>query len=82
MRAAAWLSLAASVPEATIQHILARHYRMTELRVADALLTALEQTDVLCDWTIYPNPGARPEDRAECCGGSSMPPILAPVLAR
>lgn len=67
------------VPRATIQNIVAARYRTTELRVADALVTAIECPQAWYDGTLVvrPNPAAPKAVRASCCGGfngSGAPP--------
>jgi len=50
-------------------------HRSTELRIADPLATALRRTDAFRDGEpptldVRPNPKARPDAQAACCGGS------------
>jgi hypothetical protein len=77
VRATAWLSENSGVPEATISRIMGRRSRMTELRIAEALVVgALERPDLFYDGEpptlpIYPNPSAPIEARLSCCGGVS-----------
>jgi hypothetical protein len=61
------------IPEGTIQNIVRGRHRLTELRTADALVTALERPEVFHDGTlrIRPNPSAPAALRASCCGGVS-----------
>ena len=77
VRGVAWLASCADVPEATIQNIIDRRYRMTEFRTADRLIAALDVPQAWCDGTIqvFPNPSASASARAECCGGST--PVAA-----
>lgn len=60
------------IPQNTIENIVAGRYRTTELRVADAIVTAIGCPEVFHDGTleIKPNPSASREARAACCGGS------------
>lgn len=62
------------VPKKTIENVLAGRSRHTELRIADALVAAVEQPEAFHDGTlrILPNPNAAPAVRATCCGGSSL----------
>lgn len=63
------------VSESTIQNIVDRRYRMTEFRVADALVSALGRPELFYDGTleVFPNPAAPAAARAACCGGSAQP---------
>jgi hypothetical protein len=58
------------IPPDTIQNVVSRRYRTTELRVADALVTALGRPEVFHDGTltILPNPSAPRAARDACCG--------------
>lgn len=60
------------VPTKTIENVLAGRHRLTELRIADALVAAVEQPEAFHDGTlrILPNPNAAPAVRASCCGSS------------
>ena len=74
------LATRAGVHENTIRKLIGPpryRTRYTELRVADALLAALERTDLLYDGTfpepvVKPNPLAPAPVRALCCGSSSL----------
>ena len=61
------------IPPDTIQNVVSRRYRTTELRVADALVSAIGRPEVFHDGTltIRPNPSASRAAREACCGGSS-----------
>lgn len=88
-----WLARETGIPKPTIQNLIrpsGPRYRTVELRIADALVTALGCPEVLADgkWPknlggtleIRPNPLASAEARAQCCGGSeeSMNGALPP----
>jgi hypothetical protein len=82
-----WLSAESGVSESTIQNIVDRRYRGTELRIAEALVVgALERPDLFDEaLEVYPNPSAPAWARAECCGGSGAAPrppveVLAEIL--
>lgn len=50
IRAAAWLSAESNVSESTIRNIVDERYRMTSLRIAEALVVdALERPDLFYD---------------------------------
>lgn len=75
VRAYGWLAENSGVAEATISRIVGLRSRGTELRIADALVQAIERPDLFYDGEpptlpIYPNPMAPAEDRL-CCGGST-----------
>lgn len=91
IRAAEWLASEAKmwsetdqryypVSESTIRNIVDRKYRMTELRVADALVTALGRPELFYDGTfrVFPNPAAPVAVRSLCCSGSTGPASSAP----
>lgn len=70
----AWLALDTGLREAEIRRVRNPERRpLTELRVADALVASIGEPGMFLDGTlnIRPNRRARPERRAECCGGSS-----------
>lgn len=71
MRAAEWLAQESGLSESTISNVSDRRYRMTELRVADRLVTALAVPWLFSDGllTIHPNPAAPAVARLECCDG-------------
>jgi hypothetical protein len=71
IRPLAWLAAASGLSESTIENVADGRYRMTELRVADAIATALDYPDILQGLAVVPNPSASRAARAECCGGSS-----------
>lgn len=58
------------IPEATIEGVIGRRHRTTELRIADALVAAIDAPQAWHDGTlkVRPNPRATPERRASCCG--------------
>lgn len=60
------------VPAGTIERIMGRRSPTTELRTADALVSAIGCPEAFHDGTleIRPNPCATPRERAACCGGS------------
>jgi hypothetical protein len=70
--AIAWLANESGVKPDTIQNVASRRYRTTELRVADAIVSALGCPQVFHDGTltIRPNPSAPRAARMACCGGS------------
>lgn len=72
------------VPEATIQNVVLCRYRMTELRVADAIVTALDKPEVWHDGTltVVPNPSAPRAAREACCAGSTDDAPPAPPRSR
>lgn len=61
--------------EGTIERVIQRRSRYTELRTADPLLAAIDETGALYDGRlrVVPNPAASARARAACqhCGGSS-----------
>jgi hypothetical protein len=57
------------VPRKTIENVIARRYRLTGLRTADALVAAVGCPEVFHDGTLTVQPYREP-DRATCCGGS------------
>lgn len=77
-----WLAERSGIHEDTIENIAAARSAVTELRVADALLTALERPDLLSDGKlprntggtleIRPNPRARKDLQASCCSGCGL----------
>lgn len=72
--AMAWLESETGVPRTTIQNIKLARYPTTELRVADALVAALDAPEAFHDGrlTVRPNPAASAEARRSCrCGGAS-----------
>lgn len=77
IRAIAWLAATASLPEATVQNVYEARFRRIELRVADALATALGRPEIFYDprveGQVVQNPFADAAARAACCGGSSLP---------
>jgi hypothetical protein len=68
--AVSWLAQETDLPKRTIQRVVAGTRRTTELRVADALVQAIERPDLFHDGTlrIRPNPRAPARQRASCCG--------------
>jgi hypothetical protein len=69
------------VSKDTIRSLLAkRTAAFTELRTADLLVAAIQSPELLYDGTlqIEPNPAARAEARASCCGGS-LTGVVAPA---
>jgi nucleoside-diphosphate-sugar epimerase len=78
--AVAWLAAETNLPAGTIENVVSGRVKTTELRIADALVTAIGREDTLSDGEfprnaggtleIMPNPLARPADRARCCAGS------------
>lgn len=60
------------VPKPTIEGVVYKRWRMTELRTADMLVAAIERPEAFYDGTleIVPNPNASREARDACCGGS------------
>lgn len=72
MGAVSWLAMETGLPKRTIQRVVAGTRQTTELRVADALVWAINQPQLFHDGTlnIRPNPRARATERAQCCGGS------------
>ena len=67
-----WLSTETRIPVGTLHRIRYNRSRLTELRVADPIVCAMNQTHLLYDGTlpVIPNPKAKAELRAACCGGS------------
>lgn len=75
VRAYGWLAENSGVAEATISRIVGLRSNGTELRIADALVQAIERPELFYDGEpptlpIYPNPMASAADRISCCGGS------------
>lgn len=60
------------VPVGTIERIMGRRSPTTELRTADALVSAIGCPEAFHDGTleIAPNPCASAREQAACCGGS------------
>lgn len=75
-----YLAREAAVTAGQVERIIwsARRYPRTELRVADALLAAIERPDLLRELPVEPNPMATATARAECCSGSTPPPAFEP----
>lgn len=76
IRGVDWLADESGVPEGTIQRIVSQRSRGTELRIADALVQAIDRIDLFNDGDpptlqIYANPSAPIADRLSCCGGST-----------
>lgn len=69
-----WLAVEAGLTEATVENIVYRKHHTTELRIADAIVTALGRPEAVHDGTLQvrPNPGASRHVRASCCGGSTI----------
>lgn len=65
-----------------IERIAKNRSKLTELRVADALVTAIERPEVFVDGTltVMENPFAKASERAKCCGGSSSDGSLTGVV--
>lgn len=61
------------VSPGTIERIIGKRSRVTELRTADALVSAIGCPEAFHDGTleIAPNPSASPRERAACCSGSA-----------
>lgn len=72
------------VSEKTIRSVLRGSYRTTELRTADALVTAARRTNAFHDGSlvIIPNPRAAAAVRGSCCGASGVGAGGAPAAAR
>jgi hypothetical protein len=66
-----WLAQETRLPYSTISRIAAGGRRTTELRVADALVSAIGRPDAFyCELTVRPNPMAPADVRSRCCSGS------------
>lgn len=61
------------VPEKTIQNLVAARFPVTELRIADAVVSAIDRPHLFHDGTleIRQNPLASRKSLATCCGGSA-----------
>lgn len=57
----------------TIRNVLEQRVSHTEMRTADAIVTAIGRPDLFHDGTlsIIPNPAASRQARSDCCSGSS-----------
>ena len=68
--AVSYLAQETGLPKRTIQRVVAGTRMTTELRVADALVWAIEQPQLFHDGTLQvrPNPRANASARAQCCG--------------
>lgn len=65
---AEWLAMETGVPRDKIQSITQRRQPMTELRIADALVSAIGRPDLLGTLPVMPNPRASRAARESCCG--------------
>jgi hypothetical protein len=61
------------VSPGTIERIMGKRSKTTELRTADALVSAIGCPEAWHDGTleIQPNPCASPREQAACCGASA-----------
>lgn len=74
-----YLSAETALPQPTLERILYRRSRMTELRDADRIVTAMGREDVFYNGvlSVRPNPLASARAQAACCAGSltgTVPP--------
>jgi hypothetical protein len=84
-----WLASETGIPEGTLSNIAAKRHPAVELGVADRIVTALGCPEVLSDGEyptnrggtleIRPNPLAKADARAACCGGSLTGTVAARV---
>lgn len=67
--AVSWLAQQTSIPEGTIDNVVRRRRRTTELRTADALLAAIGKPEVFHtgEIVIKQNPMTR-----QCCDGATL----------
>ncbi len=79
VKALEWLAQETGIPVPTIENIMRKPKQRptTEYRYADAIVTALDRSDLFYDGRpptlpVSPNPSASKAARANCCSGSSQ----------